>query len=333
MMRWLKKISIGIFAIFFALAFKFGMDLYDLFYKPMPILSHKRVVIQIDKTMSARAFVHALQEQHLIHSSRLFLALIRLQGLAMQLKAGIYQVKPGESAQQFLYRVLAGDVLIETFRIVEGSTQKQIMAQLEKSPYLNYQATDWTSILDSHSTAEGLLLADTYQYNSGSNAKALLSRANADLKHYLNDRWQKRSLGLPYRNSYEMLIAASILEKETAIPSERRLIAGVIVNRLRKYMPLQMDPTVIYALGAQYQGKLSHEDLQFDSPFNTYRYRGLPPTPIAMVGKEAIDAAANPEMTDFLYFVAKGDGSHQFSSTYVQQKQAITRYLKSKRTL
>ena len=134
--------------------------------------------------------------------------------------------------------------------------------------------------------------------------------------------------GLPYQTAYEMLIAASIIEKETAIPKERRLIAGIIINRLRKHMPLQMDPTVIYALGSQYHGTLRREDLQIDSPFNSYLHRGLPPTPIAMVDKDAIDAAAHPEPTDYLYFVATGNGSHHFSVNYEEQKQAIQYYLR-----
>ena len=123
-----------------------------------------------------------------------------------------------------------------------------------------------------------------------------------------------------------MLIAASIIEKETAVPQERKLISGVVINRLNKHMPLQMDPTVIYAMGDTYKGSLTHEDLSINSPYNTYQNRGLPPTPIAMVGKEAIDAAAHPQLSNYLYFMARGDGTHQFSQTYEEQKQAINQY-------
>lgn len=175
-------------------------------------------------------------------------------------------------------------------------------------------------------SAEGLLLADTYQYQGGSSSKALLEQAHRNLLNYLNISWTNRAANLPYKTPYELLIAASIIEKETAIAQERKLISGVMVNRLKKKMPLQMDPTVIYGLGNQYTGKLTHNDLLIESPYNSYLNRGLPPTPIAMVGKEAIDAAAHPQLSNYLYFVAKGDGTHQFSETYEQQKQAINQY-------
>ena len=131
---------------------------------------------------------------------------------------------------------------------------------------------------------------------------------------------------MPYQSPYELLIAASIIEKESALPAERRLISGVIVNRLHKHMPLQMDPTVIYALGPSYKGSLSHEQLSIDSPYNTYQYRGLPPTPIAAVSRDALNAARDPDTQGYLYFVAKGDGSHAFSLNYLAHRQAIQRY-------
>ena len=216
----------------------------------------------------------------------------------------------------------------EPFRIIEGTTQAQVSTNLEHAVYLTYHENDWQAIAATFPSAEGLLLADTYLYDAGSQSSDLLQRAHKNLQQFLASSWQQRSSDLPYKTSYELLIAASILEKEAAKPREKRLIAGVIVNRLRKNMPLQMDPTVIYALGTHYTGKLSRDDLHIDSPYNTYRYRGLPPTPIAMVGKDAIDAAAHPEPTDYLYFVARGDGTHYFSVTYEQQKQAISRYIR-----
>lgn len=296
----------------------------------MIIGKHRPLIVNIDKSMSASSFAHMLRAQHLIQSERLFLIFIRMQGLSQQLKAGVYQIGPGESAQQFLYRVVDGDVLKQSFSIIAGATQAQISVGLEHAPYLIYHATDWQAIAAHLSSAEGLLLADTYHYNAGSQSKSVLELAHTHLQQYLERSWQQRSAGLPYKIPYEMLIAASILEKEAAKPRERRLIAGVIINRLRKNMPLQMDPTVIYALGSQYKGTLTREDLHINSPYNSYRYRGLPPTPIAMVGKDAIDAAAHPEPTEYLYFVATGDGSHYFSVTYEQQKQAVARYQKNK---
>lgn len=303
-----------------------GLEFYQLLSQPMTLEAGSTRVVHLEKATSASSFAHALKSQNLIQSEKMFLALIRSQGLSKRLKAGIYQVNAGETCLQFLNRVAAGDVLTESFQIIEGTNLHQVSANLAKAPYLTYHDTDWLSV--SSTSAEGLLLADTYHYNAGSEATKLLARAHDNLQQYLDYSWQNRTPELPYKTAYELLIVASILEKEAAISQEKRLISGVIVNRLRKHMPLQMDPTVIYALGSAYNGKLTHDDMQVDSPYNSYRYRGLPPTPIAMVGKDAIDAAAHPKLTDYLYFVAQGDGSHHFSVTYDQQKQAIARYLR-----
>lgn len=323
---WQKCVVICSLSLLLVWLSVLSFELYRLFYQPMTLENSTTSVVRLDKSTSATSFAHALKAQNLIQSEKLFLALVRTQGLSQRLKAGIYQVKPGETCLQFLNRVAAGDVIIESFRIIEGTTQRQISANLAQAPYLNYQDSDWSVV--SPTNADGLLLADTYHYNAGSDSKDLLSRAHANLQQYLEYSWQNRTPGLPYKSSNELLIVASILEKEAALPVEKRLIAGVIVNRLNKHMPLQMDPTVIYALGTDYNGKLTHENMQVDSPYNSYRYRGLPPTPIAMVGKDAIDAAAHPKLTNYLYFVARGDGSHEFSVTYDQQKQAIARYLR-----
>jgi len=325
--RWLKFVGVVGLTLLVSGLLTAGFKLYGLLYQPMMVSKNKPAIICVDRYTSASSFVHLLKSRHFIRSNDL-LYFIRFQGLAQQLKAGIYDIKEGESPAHFLYRVTEGDVLIETFRIIEGTTEAQVAANLQKAPHLCYNAADWLTVAGSFPRAEGLLLADTYHYDAGSQSKPLLERAHANLQTFLQASWQGRSPDLPYKNAYEMLIAASILEKEAAIPSEKRLIAGVIINRLKKKMPLQMDPTVIYGLGADYTGTLTHENLNLDSPYNTYRYRGLPPTPIAMVGKEAIDAAAHPAVTPYLYFVARGDGSHYFSETYDEQRQAIARYLK-----
>lgn len=307
----------------------FGIALYRISYQAM--VSHpppKPIIINFKRNTSATALIDELKSRNLIHSDRFLLAMISLKGLTNHLKAGVYQIQPEESALDFVNRVAAGDVLKESFTIVEGTTQKQVIFNLKSAPYLYYSDSDWAVIDTPHPSVEGLLLADTYIYEAGSQASSLINHAYTELGNYLEKSWKSRMPDLPYKTSYELLIVASILEKETAVPQEKRLIAGVIVNRLKKRMPLQVDPTVIYALGDDYQGKLNHKGLKVDSPYNTYKYRGLPPTPIAMVGKDAIDAAAHPKMTDYLYFVAKGDGTHHFSATYDEQKQAIQRYLK-----
>ncbi|MCX7117268.1 MAG: endolytic transglycosylase MltG [Legionellales bacterium] len=306
-----------------------GLDIYVQFFCPMLIDSRNPVIFKVNPSTSATLFVRNLSDKHLIHSPRLLLCLIRMASLSSQLKAGIYQITPGESAWQFLQRVAMGDVLRLPFRILDGTTLRDVIASLQKAPYLNHAAIDWSSISASYPSAEGLLLADTYLYEAQSLSQKLIHQAHQNLVQYLQKSWENRSKELPYQTSYELLIVASIIEKEASDPKEKRLISGVIVNRLAKKMPLQMDPTVIYAKTPRLQEKLTHEDLSIDSPYNTYRYRGLPPTPIAMVGKDAIDAAAHPEASNYLYFVAKGDGTHYFSANYEQQKQAILRYIKA----
>ncbi len=321
-----KKLVIYILAVFFMSFLIISWNIYSLVVTPLISRQSPPVIISIDHSVSASKFASLLQEKHLIYSPRLFLLIIRFEGLSHQLKAGVYQINPGETAMQLLRRVVAGDVLTQNFTVIEGTTQQKIAQDLMHAQYLEYHPDDWLIVKGNHLNAEGLLLADTYQYRGGSSSRTLLEQANKNLLHYLNDAWTHRAAGLPYKTAYELLIAASIIEKETAIPQERKIISGVMVNRLKKKMPLQMDPTVIYGLGNAYKGKLSHQDMQVDSPYNSYLYRGLPPTPIAMVGKEAIDAAAHPQLSNYLYFVAKGDGSHQFSESYEQQRQAIEQY-------
>lgn len=323
-LKWVYLSSIFFLMVGFSIL---GLGFYQFSYCAMMENRQNPVIIELDKYASATALVSALKEKNLIRGTRFFLLWIRMQGLARQLKAGLYQVMPGESAQHFLQRVAAGDVLVETFRIIEGTTQYQVAKNLQKSPYLTHSTDVWGKIAGAHASAEGLLLADTYRYNAGSDSFQLLTQAHQSLERVLQDSWLQRSQGLPYSSAYELLIAASIIEKEAAIASEKRLISGVIVNRLRKKMRLQMDPTVIYALGPEYEGPLKRRELRIDSPYNTYRYHGLPPTPIAMVGQDAIEAAAHPIFTDYLYYVAKGDGSHQFSVDYEQQKQAVEKYI------
>lgn len=301
-------------------------NFYSLVAKPLLAKQEPPVIINLDRAASATQFVQTLKEKNLIHCQRPLLMIIRVTGQSQRLKAGVYQIKPGETAIQLLYRVTSGDVLTQNFTIIAGTTQQKIAQDLAKASYLDYHPSDWSLIQENHSNAEGLVLADTYQYQGGSSSKSLLEHAHRNLISYLNTVWADRAPNLPYKNPYELLTAASIIEKETAVPQERQLISGVMVNRINKKMPLQMDPTVIYGLGAAYTGKLSHNDMQVDSPYNSYRYRGLPPTPIAMVSKEALDAASHPQLSNYLYFVAKGDGTHQFSETYLQQRQAIYQY-------
>ena len=321
-----KKVILLILTVFLMSFALLSWNFYNLVATPLLSQQDPPVVINLDRTATAAQFVKILKDKNLIHCQRPMLMFIRTTGLSQKLKAGVYQVIPGETAIHLLYRVTSGDVLTQNFTIIAGTTQQKISQDLQKAVHMNYQPGDWALIQENHPNAEGMILADTYQYQGGSSSKHLLEQAHRNLMNYLNTVWTNRAPDLPYKNAYELLTAASIIEKESAVPQERQLISGVMVNRLNKRMPLQMDPTVIYGLGNAYTGKLSHNDMQVDSPYNSYRYRGLPPTPIAMVSKESLDAAAHPQHSNYLYYVAKGDGTHQFSETYEQQRQAINQY-------
>jgi UPF0755 protein len=176
------------------------------------------------------------------------------------------------------------------------------------------------------SHAEGLFFPDTYYFINGTTDVELLRRAYQRRQSILKQEWEQRDSGLPYKNAYDALIMASIIEKETALATERPLIAGVFVRRLQKKMKLQTDPTVVYAMGDQYNGNIKKKDLNIDSPYNTYRYHGLPPSPIALAGQEAIYAALHPKLDETLYFVAKKDGSHYFSKTLEEHNRAVKKY-------
>ncbi|MFI4962459.1 MAG: endolytic transglycosylase MltG [Legionellales bacterium] len=321
-----KTWRIALLAVLFMSIVCVSWSTYCLFHSSINPNTTSPIIISVDKSTSATQLMRQLKEKKLIQSTQWYLSLIRFEGLSQQLKAGVYEVRPGESALQLIHRIVAGDVLTLNFTIIAGTTQSKIAQDLMHASYLEYHPEDWALVQDNHLNAEGLLLADTYQYRGGSSSKTLLEQAHQYLMDYVKTSWASRTPDLPYKTPYELVIAASIIEKESARPEERKLISGVMVNRLKKGMPLQMDPTVIYGLGSDYKGKLTHNDLLIDSPYNSYRYRGLPPTPITTVGKESIDAAAHPQASNYLYFVAKGDGTHQFSETYLQQRQAIEQY-------
>lgn len=302
-------------------------EYYRFSFVKFEIPKDQSMILRYSPTESAASLVAKMHQMDLIKSEWAALAFIRLYGLATQLKAGTYLIESKMTAAALLKQMVRGKVLTLSFQIIPGSNFYQIHDLLRHSPYLDYKKSDWEVLKDEGVNPEGLLLADTYLYDADSSAKMLIKRAHYALIDVLSKAWHERSEGLPYHKPYELLVAASILQKEAALASEQHLISGVIVNRLHKRMPLQMDPTVIYGLNDQYQGRLRKRDLADDSPYNTYRHRGLPPGPIAMVSKAAIDAAAHPTVSDYLYFVAKGDGSHQFSVDYKDQRQAVAKYL------
>ncbi|MDO9451207.1 MAG: endolytic transglycosylase MltG [Rugosibacter sp.] len=263
----------------------------------------------------------------------------RLLGRATRIKAGSYEVSGQTTALQLLNQLTRGEVSQGKLVLVEGRTFTQFRALLNEAPDLLHDSRDLSdAALLIHIGAhefhpEGLFFPDTYWYDKGSSDLAVLVRAYHAMQRHLAATWAARNPDLPLKTPYDMLILASIVEKETGLASDRPQVAAVFVNRLRIGMPLQTDPTVIYGLGKKFDGNLRRIDLQMDTPWNTYTRRGLPPTPIALPGLAALQAAARPPSSDKLYFVAQsrdGTGASVFSRTLEEHNQAVAKYQRGK---
>jgi UPF0755 protein len=268
---------------------------------------------------------------------RALVAYARWQGRAGAIKAGEYHIEPGTTPITLLDQLVAGRVVQHALTLVEGWTFKQMMAAIAADQHLEHtlKGLDGAQIMARLDLAnvhpEGQFFADTYYFPRGTSDVDFLRRAHGAMQNYLDDAWAERAQDLPLKSPQEALILASIVEKETGEASERPRIAGVFVERLRKGMRLETDPTVIYGMGDAFDGNLRRRDLRADTPYNTYVRKGLPPTPIAMPSAAAIDAVLNPDSDGALFFVAKGDGSHHFSATYEEHQQAVNRYQKKRR--
>lgn len=340
---FIKHLFLGISFSILLIFSIFGLCVYQLYNSPMLPASFRPVTFTVYPNQSANRFIQRLADNQWVQTPRILSLLLRCLHYDHNLQVGIYKIDAGETVMQFIDAIAHGKVLQLPLRIPEGSTFAEIKNIIALAPFLVQSYVIPSEERDLHKfgimpiagdpssqtprkdvvASEGLLLADTYYYGAGSSSSLVLKQAHQALLQYLNKVWNERDPTLPYRSAYELLIVASILEKEASLPQERRIISGIVINRLSKHMRLQMDPTVIYALGSSFLGKLTYKDLKYQSPYNTYVNMGLPPTPISMVSKDAIEAAGHPEKSAYLYYVAKGDGSHKFSTTYKDQQQAI----------
>ncbi len=252
-------------------------------------------------------------------------------------KSGTYMLRPGQSLVDVFTLFTEGDEHFFAVSLVEGLTLAQWLESFKQNTDLVFDlneeklnqltqdnGVDWCC--ESGTQSEGVYLADTYFFTKGTAASEILKRAHRALIDFVSREWERRYAELPLATPYEALILASIIEKETAVPEERDMISGVFVNRLNRNMRLQTDPTVIYGIGPTFDGNITRKHLRTATPYNTYVIKGLPPTPIAMAGKAAIHAALHPLSTDALYFVAKGDGSHQFSTSLADHNAAVRKY-------
>ncbi len=273
------------------------------------------------------------QQQQWLEDCWRFQILAKLDPTLTDLKAGLYELSAG-SVINNIKKINQGEQVSFSFTIIEGQALRDILNALSTASHLQNDLKLeqlGEQIIGKQTHLEGWLFPDTYHYHSNDNASSLLKRAAQKMQQTLADAWQQRASDLPYDTAYEALIMASIIEKETALASERPLIASAFINRLNTNMRLQTDPTVIYGLGEDFDGDIKRKDLRNYTPYNTYRINGLPPTPIAMPSKEAILAAVNPPKSEYVYFVAKGDGSHQFSTTLKQHNAAVNRYILNKK--
>jgi UPF0755 protein len=259
-------------------------------------------------------------------------ALARIRGVDRSIKAGNYEIAAGTTLPHLLDKLTQGDVTQTALTIIEGSTYAELVAALKANPTIVKTVLDLPEAELAHrlglaeASVEGWFFPDTYFFAAGSPDLALLARAHRLMRQRLDAAWGRRAADTPLKDPYAALILASIVEKETARAADRPLIASVFVNRLRIGMPLQSDPTVIYGLGAKFDGNLRRRDLEADTAYNTYTRGGLPPTPIAMPGQASLEAAVNPPPTRYLYFVARGDGTSEFSANLPDHNRAVARF-------
>lgn len=302
-------------------------------YKPLAI-PNPPLQINITPGTSLKALSAQFRKAGVLEDETRFRILGRVMSYDSRIQAGTYTLDKPLSPMDLYGKMVRGEVSQAAVLLVEGWNIREVRQELARNSHLEHRLTDMTdadllaAMGAQESHPEGLFFPDTYFFSPGSPDVDVLRRAYQLQQQKLQAAWENRPPDLPYKTPYEALIMASIIEKETGAPEERPLIAAVFINRLKIGMRLQTDPTVIYGLGAKFDGNLRKADLLRDTPYNTYTRGGLPPTPIAMPGEEAIRAALNPASSKALYFVARGDGTHYFSATLDEHNRAVNQYQK-----
>lgn len=326
-MRTLTKI---LFAVFVLFAIAAG-GLWWWANQPLSLRTSP-LDFHVSAGSSLRSAITQMREAGMEVEPNLLALLARAKRADTAIKAGSYAVYEGVTPSQLLDKLLKGKVTQGELTLVEGWTFRQWRARLDKHPDLKHELLGLSEaqIIEKLGlrlvSLEGQLFPDTYLFDKQSSDLELLARAQRAMQRKLDAEWASRSTALPYKTPSDALIMASIVEKETGREADRQLVAAVFVNRLRKGMLLQTDPTVIYGIGEKFDGNLRKRDLLTDTPYNTYTRPGLPPTPIAMPGQASIRAALNPAPSDVIYFVARGDGSSEFSRTLDEHNRAVNKY-------
>ncbi len=326
-MRVIKEVVLW---LLFLLLIAAGLFAY---YARTPIpLEHTPFEFALKQGTSLKSAAHQLQQAGGLNNEWLFILLGRSLGKASQIKPGNYQLEHEVSPLRLLNIISKGQIAQSSLTIIEGTTFKQLRDTLNADATLRHDSAPLSDaellkrIGATESAPEGLFFPDTYNYDKGSSDIVVLKRAYQLMQRHLQDNWDKRDANLPFDTPYQALILASIVEKETGQPGDRPMIASVFINRLRKNMRLQTDPTVIYGIGDKFDGNLRKRDLTRDTPYNTYTRGGLTPTPIALPGLAALQATLHPAPGKALYFVARGDGSSQFSESLIEHNHAVERY-------
>ena len=292
--------------------------------------------LEVEPGMSAKAIAAAAVTSGAKTQASWLYLWFRVSGESRQIRAGSYEISAGTSPRRLLSMLVRGEEALKSVTLPEGWNFMQVMAILKTAEQLRPEAQSLTpeaimaQIGKPGVHPEGRFFPDTYTYAKGSSDLAVLQRAARAMDKRLDDAWALRQPDSPLKTPDDALILASIIEKETGKPSDRTTISGVFTNRLRIRMLLQTDPTVIYGMGAQFDGNLRRSDLRTDTPYNTYTRGGLPPTPIAMPGRAALLAAVQPAQTDAFYFVSRGDGSSQFSATLDEHNRAVNKYIRGR---
>jgi len=297
------------------------------------------VIFEISPGSALMTISNTLAARGILKNPQIFRWYTQLTGRAGSIRAGEYIIENGNTPRDLLNKFVSGNVALHSFTIVEGWTYRQLIKALSEHDAIKHSITieDWPLLLELFAIPathpEGMFLPETYRFPKYTKDVQILRQAFEMMQNTLASEWAARSKELPLKNSYEALILASIIEKETALANERSKISGVFIRRLRTGMRLQTDPTVIYGIGESFNGNLTRYDLKTDTPYNTYTRTGLPPTPIALPGQAAIKAALHPASGTELYFVAMGmgNGTHQFSETQEQHNAAVKAYLARQR--
>ena len=299
-------------------------------------LPNKPYHVVVGANSNMRNLAGNLADDGAIRNRWVMLALSRLDGLDRKIKPGLYIFEERTSMWQMLQRFAAGSPNLDSITVVEGMTFRQFRAILNREKDLRHDTRNMSdaeilaAVGSTDKQAGGWFFPSTYFFAPGSSDLEVLRQANRTMQQELQNAWQRRREGLPYATPYDMLIMASLIEKETSKEEDRPLVASVFVNRLSINMRLQTDPTIIYGMGSAYRGNITRADLRRDTPYNTYTRAGLTPTPISLPGRASLDAAANPAESKALYFVARGDGSSHFSETLDEHNAAVRKYILKK---